>query len=513
MIRKEKMMKNNVLLMILDGYGMRKEINNNAALQANTPFLNKLFKEEPNTSLDCHGNEVGLPEGVMGNSEVGHLNIGAGRVVMQNLVRIDLAMKEGTCKDISEFKDLVSYALENDKPVHLMGLMSDAGVHSNYNHLMKILVFLKEAGVKQAYVHALMDGRDTPPNSGAGYLEKLIAFMKKIQFGKVATVIGRYYAMDRDKRWDRVEKAYNALVRGFGVRTADPVKMVKEYYSQNITDEFMEAIIVEEEGRISEGDVVLTFNFRADRMREIALALNEKLFNEFETEKLNLKYVTFTQYQEDFPYPVLFKPVQLNKIFGEVVSEAGLTQLRIAETEKYAHVTYFFNGGNETQFPGEERILIPSPQVATYDLQPEMSAPEVTEKLVEAIEAEKFNAIILNFANGDMVGHTGVLPAVVKALEYLDTAIDKIVTAFTAKGGIVFITADHGNCEQMWDDKNEQPHTQHTLNKVPFIAIDPRKKIKSLMPHGKLSDIAPTLLEVLNIQKPIEMTGKSLIIK
>ena len=499
--------------MILDGYGIRENHDKNAAFQAKTPFLDKVKAEEPMTALDCHGLEVGLPEGVMGNSEVGHLNIGAGRVVMQDLVRIDLAMKEETCKDIPEFKDLVTYALEHDKPVHLMGLMSDAGVHSNYNHLMKILTFLKEAGVKEAYIHALMDGRDTPPNSGAGYLETLIAFMKKIHFGKVATVIGRYYAMDRDKRWDRVEKAYNALVRGFGVRTDEPVNIVKEYYAQGITDEFMEAIIVEEDGRFSENDVVLTFNFRADRMREIAMALNEKQFNEFETEKLNLKYVTFTQYQEDFSYPVLFKPVQLEKIFGEVVSEAGLTQLRIAETEKYAHVTYFFNGGDETQFPGEERILIPSPQVATYDLQPEMSAPEVTEKLLAAIEAEKFNVIILNFANGDMVGHTGVLPAAVKALEYLDTAIEKIVTSFNAKGGTVFITADHGNCEQMWDDKNGQPHTQHTLNKVPFIAIDPEKKIKGFLPHGKLSDIAPILLEVLDIQKPIEMTGKSLILK
>jgi 2,3-bisphosphoglycerate-independent phosphoglycerate mutase len=507
------MKKNNVLLMILDGYGIRQNKDNNAAIQAKTPFLNKVKAEEPMTELDCHGNEVGLPEGVMGNSEVGHLNIGAGRVVMQDLVRIDLALKDGTCRNIPEYKDLIKYALDNDAPVHLMGLMSDAGVHSNYNHLMKMLLSLKEAGIKEAYVHALMDGRDTPPNSGAAYLEKLIEFMNENKFGKIATVIGRYYAMDRDKRWERVEKAYNALVRGEGIKRDDPVATVKEFYAKNITDEFMEAIIVEEEGRMKDGDAVLTFNFRADRVREISIALNDKTFKEFDTDDINLHYVTLTQYQEDFPYPVLFKPQKMDKIFGEIVSKAGLTQLRIAETEKYAHVTYFFNGGEEQQYPGEERILIPSPKVATYDLQPEMSAPEVTEALLKAIEAEKFNAVVLNFANGDMVGHTGVLPAAVKALEYLDTAIEKIVTAFTKKGGTVFITADHGNCEQMWDDENMQPHTQHTLNKVPFIAIDPNKNIKELLTGGKLSDIAPTLLDVLGINKPVEMTGKSLIVR
>jgi 2,3-bisphosphoglycerate-independent phosphoglycerate mutase len=275
----------------------------------------------------------------------------------------------------------------------------------------------------------------------------------------------------------------------------------------------MEPIIIGKKGRIEKGDSMLVFNYRADRVREISIALNDHSFNEFETANLDLKYYTLTEYQASFPYPVLFKPMKMDKIFGEVVSEAGMTQLRIAETEKYAHVTYFFNGGEETQYPGEERILIPSPKVATYDLQPEMSAPEVTEALLKAIESDKFNSIILNFANGDMVGHTGILSAAVSALEYLDTAIEKVVTAFTKAGGTVFITADHGNCELMWDDKNEQPHTQHTLNKVPFIAIDPNKKIKGLLPDGKLSDIAPTLLDVLNIQKPIEMTGKSLIIK
>jgi 2,3-bisphosphoglycerate-independent phosphoglycerate mutase len=507
------MKKNNVLLMILDGYGIRQDADNNAVSRAKTPFLNKLINEYPNTALDCHGNEVGLPEGIMGNSEVGHLNIGAGRVVMQDLVRIDLALKDGSVEKINEYRDMIDYAIKNDKPVHLMGLMSDAGVHSDYNHLMMLLRSLKDAGVKEAYVHALMDGRDTPPQSGAGYLEKLNRYMNEIQFGRIATVIGRYYAMDRDKRWERVEKAYKALVHGEGILSNDPVETVKDFYSKGTTDEFMEAIITDESGRMKEGDAVLTFNFRADRMREIAIALNDKEFNEFKTESLDLYYVTLTEYQADFSYPVLFKPVQLNNIFGEIVSRAGMTQLRIAETEKYAHVTYFFNGGEEKQYPGEDRILVPSPKVATYDLQPEMSAPEVTEKLLDAIESEKFNAIVLNYANGDMVGHTGMLDAAVKALEYLDTAIEKVVTAFMAKGGTVFITADHGNCEQMWDDANAQPHTQHTLNKVPFIAVDPDRNIKDLKQNGKLADIAPTLLDVLGIKKPVEMTGKSLIIR
>lgn len=499
--------------MILDGYGIRQDSDNNAAIQAKTPFLDKLKKEEPNTALHCHGNEVGLPEGVMGNSEVGHLNIGAGRVVMQDLVRIDLALKNGSFKTIPEFVKLAEDAVSSGKPVHLMGLMSDAGVHSDYRHLMTILLALKEAGVKEAYVHALMDGRDTPPQSGAGYLEKLCQFMEENNYGKIATVIGRYYAMDRDKRWDRVEKAYKALVKGEGKKSDDPVADVRDYYKKGITDEFMEPIIVGENGRIQAGDTVLTFNFRADRMREIAIALNDKKFNEFETADLGLQYVTLTEYQADFPYPVLFKPEQMDKIFGEVVSDAGLTQLRIAETEKYAHVTYFFNGGEETQFPGEDRTLIPSPKVATYDLQPEMSAPEVTEALLNSIESKKYNVIILNFANGDMVGHTGDLDAAVKALEYLDTAVEKIVKAFTADGGTVFITADHGNCEQMWDEANSQPHTQHTLNKVPFIAIDPERKIKALKDGGKLADIAPTLLDVLGLDKPGVMNGESLILK
>lgn len=503
---------NKALLMILDGYGLREEKENNATRQADTPFLNSLFRDAPNTALNCHGLEVGLPEGVMGNSEVGHLNIGAGRVVMQDLVRIDQALREGKCKEFPEFLQMIRDAKEKGGKLHLMGLLSDAGVHSDYRHLMKILPALKEAGVEQVYVHALMDGRDTPPQSGAGYIRKLQNYMKEIGCGKIATVIGRYYAMDRDKRWDRVERAYRALVEGKGEQSKDPAASVEACYQKGITDEFMEPIISAKEGRIGKGDTVLTFNFRADRMREIAIALNDKDFSEFKTEPLGLHYYTFTEYRADFPYPVLFKPQTMNNIFGEVISQAGLKQLRIAETEKYAHVTYFFNGGEERQYPGEDRILVPSPKVATYDLQPEMSAPQVTEKLLEAIDKDIYDTIILNFANGDMVGHTGILEAAVKALEYLDGAVERIVKAFTAKGGTVLITADHGNCEQMWDPANGQPHTQHTLNKVPFITVDPQKRVKALREGGKLADIAPTLLQILGLEKPAEMNGVSLII-
>ena len=497
--------------MILDGWGEGKQDRTNAIYTAGQPLIEKIRNAYVHSTLSTSGEDVGLPGGQMGNSEVGHLNIGAGRVVMQDLVRIDLALKEGKCKEFPEFRQLIKDARASRGVVHLMGLLSDAGVHSDYRHLMNILLALKEAGVGQVYVHALMDGRDTPPKSGAAYIRKLQKFMKSIGYGKIATVIGRYYAMDRDKRWERVERAYRALVGGRGEQSTDPAASVEAYYKKGITDEFMEPIVNGNEGRIEKGDTVLTFNFRADRMREIAIALNDESFTEFKTETLDLHYYTFTEYRADFPYPVLFKPQTMNNIFGEVISKAGLKQLRIAETEKYAHVTYFFNGGEEQQYPGEDRILVPSPKVATYDLQPEMSAPEVTEKLLEAISKDIYDAIILNFANGDMVGHTGILEAAVKALEYLDGAVERIVKAFTAKGGTVLITADHGNCEQMWDPANGQPHTQHTLNKVPFIVVDPQKRVKALREGGKLADIAPTLLHILGLEKPAEMSGSSLI--
>jgi 2,3-bisphosphoglycerate-independent phosphoglycerate mutase len=509
------MTKNKLLLIIMDGVGIRSSDNLNALKNAHTPNLDNYFKTKPWTTLACHGEAVGLPEGIMGNSEVGHLNIGAGRVVKQDLIRITDSFKDGSFEKIPEFIELVNYVKETDKSLHLTGLLSDAGVHSDFNHLKEILKILKKNGLQKVYLHAITDGRDTPPNSGIGYLKNIIAFMKEENVGKLASITGRYYIMDRDNRWERVQRAYDGLTKGEGVHTTDPLSAVQEMYDRNVTDEFLEPIFVDYDGEnylLEERDAVLTFNFRADRMREIALAFNSENFNEFSRDKnLNLYYTTLVRYQEDFPFPVLFKDVQLKDIFGEVVSKQGLTQLRIAETEKYAHVTYFLNGGEEKLFEGEDRILTPSPKVATYDLQPEMSAPEVTKKLLAAIKNDLYDVIILNFANGDMVGHTGVYEAALKALETVDTQVGKIVDLFTEKGGTVMITSDHGNSEEMWDFKNDLPHTQHTLNPVPFVVITPDKQKIELREDGKLSDIAPTMLRVLNISQPELMTGKSLI--
>ncbi len=507
-------MRNKVLLMILDGYGLRDTRENNAAKLANTPNLDKFFKERPWTSLKCNGLAVGLPEGVMGNSEVGHLNIGAGRIVKQDLVRIDESFANKTFNDNPVFRECVTKVKNGTGRIHLMGLLSEAGVHAQLSHLKQIILGLKQEGIKEIYIHALLDGRDTPPNSGIKYVGEILDFMDKNRSGKLSTLIGRYYAMDRDKRWERVEKAYRMLTEGIGEHVQDPVNYLKKMYEKNITDEFMEPAVVDHggfDGLIRENDTVLTFNFRADRMREIAIALNDPDFHEFETKKLNLSYVTMTRYQAEFPYPVLFDKQKLSHIFGEIISEKGMKQLRIAETEKYAHVTYFFNGGAEKQYEGEDRILIPSPKVSTYDLKPEMSAPEVSDSLIEAIKSDKYDVIILNYANGDMVGHTGVLEAAIKAMEYLDSRIGEIVDIFNSFGGTVFITADHGNCEEMWDKGNNQPHTQHSMNKVPFIVIEPDIEPCSFKKDGKLADIAPTMLKWLNINKPSEMDGESLV--
>ncbi|HDQ00378.1 MAG TPA: 2,3-bisphosphoglycerate-independent phosphoglycerate mutase [bacterium] len=509
------MKKNRLLLIIMDGIGIRESVEYNAVKNADTPNLDSYYKEYPWTSLVCHGSAVGLPDGVMGNSEVGHLNIGAGRVVKQDLIRIADSFNNGEFSKIPEFVELIDYVKDNKKSLHLLGLLSDAGVHSDYRHLMHILKILKQNQLEQVYLHAVTDGRDTPPNSGKKYLQKILQFMKEQGIGKLATITGRYYMMDRDNRWDRIERAYNGLTRGKGVHTTEPLTAVQQMYDRKISDEFLEPIIIDHDGKnflLEDGDAVLTFNFRADRMREIAIALNFDQFDSFEREsKPNLKYTTLTGYSEDFQFPVLFKDVQLKDIFGYVISKNGLTQLRIAETEKYAHVTYFFNGGEEKSFPEEQRILVPSPNVATYDLQPEMSAPELTEKLLELIAADKFDVIILNFANGDMVGHSGDYEAAIKAVETVDSMVGKIVPIFTQKQGVVCITADHGNSEEMWDFKNDQPHTQHTLNPVPFIIITSDKRPIKIAQKGKLGDIAPTMLKLLEIEQPEAMTGKSLI--
>jgi len=507
-------MPNKVLLMILDGYGLREEKENNATKLADTPNLNKLFKERPWTSLTCNGKAVGLPDGVMGNSEVGHLNIGAGRIVKQDLVRIDESLEKETFRDNPVYRKCVNVCKSRTSRFHLMGLLSDAGGHSQISHLKNIILELKKDGLKEVYVHALMDGRDTPPNSGVNYIRDLLDFMKEHKIGKLSTIIGRYYGMDRDKRWERIEKAYRMLTEGVGEHVQDPVAYMEKKYKEKITDEFMDPAVVKNpgyNGLIIPGDTVLTYNFRADRMREIAIALNDPDFSEFRTRKLGLNYVTMTRYQVEFPYPVLFDKQKLYNIFGEVVSKAGMKQLRIAETEKYAHVTYFFNGGEEKQFEGEERILVPSPKVATYDLKPEMSAPEVSDKLIEAITSDTYDVIILNYANGDMVGHTGVLEAAIKAMEYLDTRIGEIINLFNEKGGTVFVTADHGNCEEMWDAKNKQPHTQHSMNKVPFMIVEPEIQSYTFKKDGKLADIAPTMLKWLDVPKPVEMDGECLV--
>lgn len=512
------MSKNQALLIIMDGVGLRHSTERNAFSGANTPHLDEYLSTRPHTSLRCHGTAVGLPDGVMGNSEVGHLNIGAGRVVMQDLVRIDTSFSHNTFVDIPEFTNLVKHTQEHGTALHLIGLLSDAGVHSNYNHLKQILKILKTQQIANVYVHAITDGRDTPPNSGIKYLADLLTFMEDEGIGRLGTIIGRYYCMDRDNRWDRVQIAYDCLTAGKGLHTDDPLSVVKDMYAQDITDEFLKPIVIDDDQGHShifrDNDAVLTLNFRADRMREIAIALNFEDFDKFErSARVKLMYTTMTKYREDFPFPVLFKEEELKNVLGEVIANQGMTQLRIAETEKYAHVTYFLNGGEEQQFPGEDRILVPSPGVATYDMQPEMSAPEVTEKLVKAIEDELYDVIILNFANGDMVGHTGVYEAAVKAVETVDANVGRLVDLFTANGGTVCITADHGNSEEMWDAKNEQPHTQHTLNPVPFIVIRPDETPLQLREGGSLSDIAPTILDILKVPQPAEMTGQSLLVK
>lgn len=511
------MSKNKLLLIIMDGIGIRESKEFNSLENSNTPNLHNFFKSKPWTTLACHGRAVGLPDGIMGNSEVGHLNIGAGRVVMQDLVRIHVSFEDKSFEKIPEFVDLIDYATKKQKAVHLMGLLSDAGVHSDYNHAMQIMKLLKDRGVEKIYLHAITDGRDTPPNSGINYLKNMLAFMNEHRCGTLASVIGRYYIMDRDKRWDRVQRAYEALLNGTGVHTDDPLAAMQQMYDNDITDEFITPILVRNDSELAtlqDGDAVLTFNFRADRMREIAMALNDDEFDGFTRDRrVSLKYVTMTKYQESFPYPVLFKDQVLEDIFGEVISKQSLTQLRIAETEKYAHVTYFFNGGEEKKFEGEDRILVPSPKVATYDMQPEMSAPEVTRRLLDAIDQDKYDVIILNYANGDMVGHTGVFEAAIKAVEEVDKDVGLVVDKFTGKGGTVIITADHGNSEEMWDTANNQPHTQHTLNPVPFILLTPDNRHFRLRSDGKLCDIAPTMLQLMNIPKPDKMTGKSLIIE
>ncbi|HEY5674006.1 MAG TPA: 2,3-bisphosphoglycerate-independent phosphoglycerate mutase [Malonomonas sp.] len=501
-----------VALVILDGWGISERCDNNAACQAQTPVMDDLRSNWPNTQLGASGRDVGLPDGQMGNSEVGHLNIGAGRIIYQELTRISLACEDGSLLGNPVLSKVCQQLVESGGKLHLLGLLSDGGVHSHNTHLYALIRMAKQLGVSDVCVHAFMDGRDTPPSSGAGYLQQLETELTAIGLGRVATITGRYWAMDRDNRWNRVEKAYLALTAGVGEAAESSAAAIEAAYAAGQTDEFVEPRVVGPSGTIDDGDGVIFFNFRADRARELTRALTEVQFNGFLRSKIPqlVDFVCLTEYDESFGLPVAFAPETYPDLLAEVVSRAGMKQLRIAETEKYAHVTFFFNGGVEHAWPGEDRVLIPSPQdVATYDLKPAMSAVEVTDEVVRRVESEEYQLIILNFANPDMVGHTGVLSAAIEAVETVDRCLRRVVDAVTAAGGSLLITADHGNCEQM-TDANGGPHTAHTTNRVPLIFVDPQQPQRQLQ-AGILADLAPTILELLNVPPPAAMTGRSLL--
>ena len=502
-------MKKPLILMILDGFGIAPE-SGNAIKAAKKPNIDKLFAENPLTQIGASGMDVGLPDGQMGNSEVGHTNIGAGRIVYQELTRITKTINEDKLKDNEAIVSAMDKALENGTALHLMGLLSDGGVHSHNTHLYGILELAKKKGLEKVYIHAFLDGRDVPPSSAADFVQACVDKTEEIGVGKIATVMGRYYAMDRDNRWERVEKAYAAMVYGEGVEAECPVCAVKNSYKEDVTDEFVVPSVVKGGATIQPNDSVIFFNFRPDRAREITRTLVDPDFDGFERKKgfFPVNFVCMTQYDATMPnVDVAFKPQVLTNTLGEYISDKGMAQLRIAETEKYAHVTFFFNGGVEKQYPGEDRILVKSPSVATYDLQPEMSAYEVTDKLVPAIKSGKYDMIILNFANCDMVGHTGVFEAAVKAVEAVDECVGRVVDAIREMGGVALITADHGNADKMVDDDGE-PFTAHTTNPVPFCVIGYDCELKD---GGRLADIAPTMLQILGLPQPEEMDGTSLI--
>ena len=506
------MAKRPLLLCILDGFGwVPQETYGNAIAAAKTPYFDKLFASCPSTTIGASGMNVGLPDGQMGNSEVGHTNIGAGRIVYQELTRITKSIADG---DFFENEALVSAmrsAKETGKALHLMGLLSDGGVHSHNGHLYGLLEMAKRMGLTKVYVHAIMDGRDVPPDSGLGFIKELQAKLASLGVGAIASVTGRYYAMDRDNRWDRVEKAYAAFVYGEG-NHGTPVEVMEKSYAEGVTDEFVVPAVTCEGGRVAEGDSVIFFNFRPDRAREITRTFVDDAFTGFARRygRFPVHYVCFTQYDATMPnVSVAFRPQVLANVLGEYLAKNGKTQLRIAETEKYAHVTFFFNGGVEAPFEGEDRALINSPKVATYDLQPEMSAYLVADECVKRIESGKYDVIILNFANCDMVGHTGVFSAAVKAVEAVDECAGKVIDAVLAAGGAVLLTADHGNADKMYDPDPEHPFTAHTTNPVPFLVAG-LGDVK-LRQGGVLADIAPTMLKVMGLPQPEEMTGKSII--
>jgi len=502
-----------VVLCILDGWGERASPEDNAIEQARTPVWHRLMARWPHSHLEASEHYVGLPAGQMGNSEVGHTNLGAGRCVMQDLPRIDAAVAENKVASLPAMRDLIEKLRASGGTAHVMGLMSPGGVHSHQHQIAALVRILAEAKVPVA-VHAFLDGRDTPPKSAAGYIEQFEKDVAGLARVEIATVAGRYFAMDRDKRWDRVEKAYRAIVAADGLCADDAAAAVAAAYGRGETDEFVQPTVVGRYRGVKDGDGLLLANFRADRIREIAAALLDPAFTGFARERRPdfAAAVGLVEYSTDLNrfLATLFPPEDLNGTLGEVVAKAGMTQLRIAETEKYAHVTFFFNGGREEVFPGEERILVPSPKVATYDQQPQMSAPEVTDKVVEAVRSGRFDVIVLNYANTDMVGHTGRIDAAIAAVETVDSCLGRLSEAVEAAGGTLVVTADHGNAEMMRDPETGEPHTAHTLNPVPFIVVHPPPQVARLE-NGRLSDVAPTLLDILGLAKPAAMTGHSLI--
>ena len=499
-----------VALIIMDGWGIGDPKDpTNAIAVGKTPVLDGLTAKYPHAQLQASGEYVGLPDGQMGNSEVGHTNIGAGRIIYQELTRITKAIAEGTFFENKALLHAIDSAKASGGALHLFGLVSPGGVHSHEKHLYGLLEMAKKNGLSKVYVHAFLDGRDVPPTSAAGYLAELEEKCREIGVGEIATISGRYYAMDRDKRWERVEKAYDAIAKGDGVKKATAKEAIEASYAEKVTDEFVVPAVIGGYAGMKKGDGVIFFNFRPDRARELTHAFTDKKFDGFKrVEGLDLAFTTMTQYEEGMNVEIAYPPESIKNTLGSIIEQKGMTQLRIAETEKYAHVTFFFNGGVEQPYKGEDRILVHSPKVATYDLQPEMSAVEVTDKVVEAIKSRKYDFIILNYANCDMVGHTGVVPAVIKAVETVDTCVGRFVDAIREVGGEVCITADHGNADKMWDYDNNQPFTKHTTNPVPFIVVSDRVKD---IHTGALCDIAPTLLTLAGLPIPKEMTGKPLV--
>ena len=512
------MSKKPVVLMVLDGYGLNDRTEGNAIALANTPVMDKLMKECPFVKGQASGLAVGLPDGQMGNSEVGHMNIGAGRIIYQDLTRITKAIEDGDFFENKALLAAMDNCKKNDSDLHLWGLLSDGGVHSHITHLYGLLEMAKKQGLSKVYVHAFLDGRDTPPASGKEFIEELEKKMKEIGVGKIASLSGRYYAMDRDNNWDRVQKAYDSLTKGEGIQAEDAVKAMEDSYAKDVTDEFVLPTVITENGKpvsvVKENDSVIFFNFRPDRAREMTRAFCDDKFTGFDRPFIKTTFVCFKDYDETIPNKLIaFEKEHIVNTFGEYLAKCGKTQLRLAETEKYAHVTFFFNGGVEEPNVDEARLLVNSPKdVATYDLKPEMSAPEVGMDLVEAIKSDKYDVIVINFAIPDMVGHTGVIPAAIKAVERVDGLVGDAVQAVKDMDGVLFICADHGNAEKMIDYETGEPHTAHTTNPVPFILVNADPKY-TLREGGCLADIAPTLLQIMGLEQPKEMTGKSLLIE